>query len=60
LPHVFERFYRADKSGADADGASSGLGLAIANAPVEGHGGKIKARSVVGDGATFEIELPVK
>jgi len=60
LPHIFDRFYRADKSRTDADGASSGLGLAIAKALVEAHGGRIKANSVVGDGTRFEIELPIK
>ena len=60
LPHIFDRFYRADKSRADADGASSGLGLAIAKALVEAHGGRIAASSVVGNGTRFEIELPVK
>ena len=60
LPHIFDRFYRADKSRTDADGASSGLGLAIAKALVEAHGGKISASSVLGNGTRFEIELPVK
>lgn len=60
LPHIFERFYRADKSRNDADGASSGLGLAIAKALVEAHGGRIRASSVVGHGTRFEIELPVE
>ncbi len=60
LPHIFDRFYRADKSRTDADGASSGLGLAIAKALVEAHGGRIKASSVEGNGTRFEIELPVK
>jgi signal transduction histidine kinase len=60
LPHIFDRFYRADKSRTDADGASSGLGLAIAKALVEAHGGRIWAEAVVGDGTNFEIELPFK
>lgn len=60
LPHIFDRFYRADKSRTDADGASSGLGLAIAKALVEAHGGRIRANSVEGNGTRFEIELPVK
>lgn len=60
IPHIFDRFYRADKSRTDADGASSGLGLAIAKALVEAHGGRIWASSAVGNGTKFEIELPVK
>jgi len=60
LPHIFDRFYRADKSRTDADGASSGLGLAIAKALVEAHGGRIWAESVLGEGTRFEIELPTK
>lgn len=60
LPHIFDRFYRADKSRTGEDGASSGLGLAIAKALVEAHNGRIKATSVVGNGTRFEIELPVK
>jgi signal transduction histidine kinase len=59
LPHIFDRFYRADKSRTDADGASSGLGLAIAKALIEAHGGRIKVNSVVGNGTKFEIELPL-
>jgi signal transduction histidine kinase len=59
LPHIFDRFYRADKSRTDADGASSGLGLAIAKALVEAHGGKIRAMSIVGRGTTFEMIFPV-
>ena len=60
IPHIFDRFYRSDKSRTDADGASSGLGLAIAKALVEAHGGRIKVSSAVGNGTKFEIELPVK
>jgi len=60
LPHIFDRFYRADKSRTDADGASSGLGLAIAKALVEAHGGRIWAESEVGGGTRMRVEMPVK
>jgi signal transduction histidine kinase len=57
LPHVFERFYRADKS-RQRDANGSGLGLAIARSIVEAHGGRIWAESQVGQGARFFVELP--
>ncbi|MBI4671131.1 MAG: HAMP domain-containing histidine kinase [Chloroflexi bacterium] len=57
LPRVFERFYRGDKT-RPAEHGSSGLGLAIAKALVEAHGGKIWAESELGHGATLIIELP--
>ncbi|MBV6396096.1 MAG: Signal transduction histidine-protein kinase BaeS [Anaerolineales bacterium] len=57
LPHIFDRFYRADKSRTDADGASSGLGLAIAKALVEAHGGRIWAESEAGRGTRMRVEL---
>ncbi len=60
LPHIFDRFYRADKSRTDADGASSGLGLAIAKALVEAHGGRIWAESEEGRGTRMRVEMPVK
>lgn len=64
LPHIFNRFYRADKSRQRTkDSAirksSSGLGLAIAKAIVKAHGGTIKANSVLAEGSTFSITLPV-
>ena len=56
LPHIFERFYRGDKT-REANGAS-GLGLAIARSLVEAHNGRITAENV-SDGAQFVISLPV-
>lgn len=59
LPHVFERFYRVDKSRSRAYGGS-GVGLAIARALVEGMGGRIWAVSPgPGRGATFSFTLPI-
>jgi signal transduction histidine kinase len=58
LPHVFERFYRVDKSRSRALGGS-GIGLTIARALVEAMGGQIWARSDgPGRGATFGFSLP--
>jgi signal transduction histidine kinase len=59
LPHVFERFYRADPSREQQDG-SSGLGLAIAKSIVEAHGGRIAVESTPGQGTTFTITLPAR
>jgi signal transduction histidine kinase len=57
LPRIFNRFYRADKSRQQDEG-ESGLGLAIARAIVEAHGGSISAKSEMGQGTTFQILLP--
>lgn len=58
LPHVFERFYRGDKSrGREICG--NGLGLSICQSIVSGHGGAIRVESTPGAGATFEVRLPL-
>jgi signal transduction histidine kinase len=61
LPHIFERFYRADKSRYSETGetAETGLGLAIAKALVEAQGGKISAESTDGKGTTIRMSYPV-
>jgi len=58
LRHVFERFYRVDAS-RDRTHGGSGIGLAIAKALVEAHGGQLTVSSPgIGKGATFRLILP--
>jgi signal transduction histidine kinase len=57
LPRVFERFYRADNSRSRATGGA-GIGLSIAKAIVEAHGGTISAANQPGQGSEFLITLP--
>ena len=59
LPHIFERFYRAEKSRTRGRTTGFGLGLSIANWIVERHGGRIEVESKEGKGTTFAIWLPV-
>jgi two-component system OmpR family sensor kinase/two-component system sensor histidine kinase BaeS len=58
LPHVFDRFYRADRSRTRGSGGA-GLGLAIAKQIVVAHGGAIWAEGAVGQGTTISMALPV-
>lgn len=63
LPHLFERFYRAEATrpkygGQDKTSSGTGLGLAIAKSIVEYHGGRIGVSSNYGQGSTFWAELP--
>ncbi|MBI2765943.1 MAG: HAMP domain-containing protein [Chloroflexi bacterium] len=59
LPHIFERFYRVDRSRARSSGGT-GVGLTIASALVTAMGGALRAESPgAGDGSTFTIVLPV-
>ena len=57
-PHVFDRFWRADKARSRADGGT-GLGLAIVRQIAESHGGQVRLQSKVGVGSSFVIWLPV-
>ena len=57
LPHLFERFYRADKARSGANG-HSGIGLAISRAIIEAHGGTIAVTSTLGQGSSFTVRLP--
>lgn len=59
LPHIFERFYRAEKSRTRGKTTGFGLGLSIANWIVERHGGRIEVDSKEGQGTTFAIWLPI-
>jgi len=58
LPHIFERFYRADEARSRETGGS-GLGLAIARWVVEMHHGSISAESTLGQGSVFSITFPL-
>jgi len=58
--HLFDRFYRADKSRTKFDVAGYGLGLSIAKQVVDRHNGSIKVKSKSGEGTTFTVQLPLK
>ncbi len=57
LPHVFDRFYRADSSRSKETAEGFGLGLSIAKSITERLGAKIKVQSKMGDGTTFSVQF---
>ncbi len=57
IPHLFDRFYRVDKSRTKTDVAGYGLGLSIAKQIVDKHNGLIKVESELGKGTTFKVFL---
>jgi Signal transduction histidine kinase len=58
LPHIFERFYRVDKSRSSA-GGGAGIGLAVVRGVIEQSGGSIQVESVLGEGTTMRFTLPL-
>ena len=54
LPHVFDRFWRANRT----DQQGTGFGLTIARGIVEAHGGRIRVESTIGRGTTFFFTIP--
>ncbi len=59
LPHIFDRFYRTEKSRTRAKNAGFGLGLSIAYWIIINHEGQINVQSKEGKGTSFEILLPL-
>jgi two-component system OmpR family sensor kinase len=60
LPHIFDRFYRVEKSRSRSALGGSGLGLSIAQWIAQGHDGRIEVASEPGKGTTFSVWLPLK
>ncbi len=60
IAHVFDRFYRAEKSRSKSDAHGYGLGLSIAKKTVEDHHGSISVKSKVGEGTQFSVVFPLK
>jgi signal transduction histidine kinase len=58
LPHLFEPFYRADRA-RSGEAGHLGLGLSLVQSHVQALGGRIQVASVLGEGTTFDVELPL-
>lgn len=59
LERVFERFYQVEKARKNGEKPSTGLGLAIAQQMIDAHQGTISVRSILGQGSSFTVRLPV-
>lgn len=60
LPHIFDRFYRADTSRTKQETPGFGLGLSVARKVIELHNGSVEVASDFGEGTTFVVRLPIK
>lgn len=60
IPHLFDRFYRVDKSRTKSDIQGYGLGLSIAKQIIEKHNGSIKVESKINKGTIFTVQIPYK
>ncbi len=60
LPHIFDRFYRADAARSKTGGGGYGLGLSIAKKIADIHNGSIRAESKIHKGSNFTVRLPLK
>jgi len=60
LPHIFDRFFRADSARSKNEAYGHGLGLSIAREIIKAHHGSISAESKLNEGTTFIIRLPIK
>lgn len=58
LPHIFERFFIANRARAGNSGSHTGLGLALVKHTVQAHGGQVQVKSQLGEGSEFIVRLP--